>query len=350
MVTGMIAELLDAMIEGPGGPGEPWPDPAALGEAIAAIMEGEVPPAQIAALLMGLRMRGERPEHLKATVEVMLGKATAFPRPEGLELLVDTCGPGGVGRSTLNTSTATALVCATAGIPTAKHGNRSVTSVAGSADTLEALGVKIDCPPQTSARMLAETGFCFVFAPLYHPAMRHAGPVRRELGIRSIFNLAGPLSNPAGPTHQLVGVGRRALMQPIAETLALLGRKGALVVHGRNGMDEVSLDQVTEGLRVHENGRIEDVVIEPGDFGVSVRERADLVITSPADSAARIRRILEGEGGPASDEINANVAAVMWLVGRANSVEEGFLRAQEIQQSGAAAKTLDRVVELSNGG
>ncbi len=346
----MLEHILQELSDGPADPHEPCPDPRLLEGAIRVIMKGEALPSQIAALLMGLRCRGERAEHLKVVVDVMLENAVPFPGREARTMLFDTCGPGGVGRSIVNISTATALLCAAHGVPVAKHGNRSISSRAGSADTLEAMGMKLDCSPEASARSLAAHNFCFLFAPMYHPSMRHAGTTRKEIKFRSIFNLAGPLSNPALPTHQLVGVGKRELMEPIVKTLKLLGRRRALVVHGRNGMDEISLSQVTEALHLREDGKIETLVIEPRDFGVELTELTDLVIVSPADSAARIRRVLEGEPGPLADEINANVAAILWLADRASSFGHGFMMAREVQQSGHGAALLENVARASQGG
>lgn len=345
----MLSTILHELADGSQEPGKLCPDPRLLEGAIQVIMRGQATATETAALLMGLRCRGENAEHLKAVVEVMLEHAVKFPRPD-VEVLVDTCGPGGVGRGTVNVSSAAALLAATAGVPVAKHGNRSVSSKSGSADVLEALGIKIDCSPETSAACLRKHNFAFLFAPIYHPAMKHAGPIRKEIKIRTIFNLAGPLSNPAGPTHQLVGVGRRSLMEPIAEALRLLGRKRALIVHGRNGLDEVGLDQVTEGLLLTEDGNIKSISFEPRDFGVEPIERADLVIDSPADSANKIRAVLEGAKGPIADEINANVAAVLLLTDRAQTIEQGFMIAREVQQSGKGMEILKAIAAMTQQG
>ncbi len=342
-----MEQILKELVIGPG-PGETCPKPEHLKKAIQQVMAGEAKPTEIAALLTGLRVRGERPEHLKATVDVMLEHALAFPREDVHGPLVDTCGSGGAGRAVVNISTTAGLLAAAAGVSVAKHGNRSVSSRSGSADALEALGYKIDCAPAVSARMLKEHNFCFLFAPLYHPAMKHAGPVRREIKFRTIFNLAGPLSNPAMPTHQLIGVPQRELIEPMAKALQLLGRKGALVVHGRNGLDEISLTQMTEGLQLKADGSIASFILDPATFGVEAIEMADLVIEGPKDSAEKIRRILSGEPGPMADEVNANVAAVLWLVGQVPSIQAGFLRAREVQQSGAGLKLLENLVRDSN--
>lgn len=342
----MLSHILQQIAEGPSEPGEICPDPKLLDGAIQVLMHGQGSPEQVAALLMGLRVRGEKAEHLQAVVEVMLEHARSFPRPN-VPMLFDTCGPGGAGRSIVNISTATALLAAAAGVPVAKHGNKSVSSRSGSGNVLEALGLKLDCSPETSAKMLQEIGFCFLFAPFYHPAMKHVMPVRREIKVRSIFNLAGPLSNPARPTHQLVGVVERHLVEVMAQTLQLLGRDRALIVHGRNGMDEVSLTQVTEGLLLNSRGELEDFILSPHDLGVEMIERADLVIESPEDSAVKIKQVLEGEGGPIADEINANVAAILWLADKAADMPHAFMLAREVQGSGAGAKLLARAIEIS---
>lgn len=344
----MLTHILNELAIGPQEPGVLCPSAPLLEGAMQVIMKGEAEPEQIAALLMGLRCRGEQAEHLAATVKVMLAYAKSLPGEPPCNTLFDTCGPGGGGRETVNISTATALLAATAGLAVAKHGNRSVTSRSGSADALEVLGVKLDCTEEKSHECLLNTNFCFLFAPYYHPAMRFAGPVRKKLKTRTIFNLAGPLSNPAHPTHQLVGVVDRGLVSLMANTLKILGRQRALVVHGRNGMDEISLAQVTEGLHLRADGSLEQIVLEPKDFGVKMIELADLVISSPQDSAKKIREVLEGREGPIADEINANVAAILWLADKVNNVGQGFEMAREIQQSGKGADLLDNVVKITN--
>lgn len=343
----MLKHILQEIAAGPSEHGEICPSPELLDGAIQVIMRGQASPEEMAALLMGLRVRGEKAEHLKAVVDVMLEHARDFPSIKEYPVLIDTCGPGGGGRAIINISTATALIAAAAGVKIAKHGNKSVSSRSGSANIMEEFGYQLDCAPETAARMLDEHNFCFVFAPHYHPSMKHAAPVRKAITVRSIFNLAGPLSNPAGPTHQLVGVVDRELVGLMAETLRLLGRKRALVVHGRNGMDEISLTQVTEGLHLREDGHIEEFYLEPRDFGVEMLELADLVIQSPEDSARKVREVLEGAQNPAADEINANVAAVLWLAGEVHDMRHGFERAREVQRSGAGARVLDAVVKMS---
>lgn len=342
----MIAKVLHQLVDGVE-PGQLCPNPDDLGAAIRDVMEGRATAGQIAALLMGLRCHGEKAEHVKAVVDVMLEVCQPFPTERLTPQLFDTCGTGGDRHGTVNISTAAALLAAAAGLPVAKHGNRAMSSRSGSADVLEALGMKIDLSPERCGKLLEKTNFTFLFAPTWHPAMRHAGPVRRELRFRSIFNIAGPLSNPAHPTHQLVGVSDPDLIEPVAETLRLLGRRRALIVHGANGEDEISLTQITTGLHLTEQGELEPFYLEPSELGLKAVELAALVADGPADSAARVRRVLEGETGPVADVINLNLAAVIHLSGKEPTMVHAFNHAREIQGSGRAAQLLDEIIELS---
>lgn len=342
MITKVLHQLADGCE-----PGALCPNPDDLADAIREVMEGKVLPSQLAAMLMGLRCRGEKAEHLRAVVDVMLEVAAPFPGTSPQQRLFDTCGTGGDRHGTVNISTAAALLAAAAGLPVAKHGNRAMSSRSGSADVLEALGVRVDCPHETSARMLRETNFCFLFAPMWHPAMRHAGPTRKEVRFRSIFNLAGPLSNPANPTHQLVGVSHPELVEPVAETLRLLGRHRALVVHGANGEDEISLTQITRGLHLTANGDIEQFYLEPGELGLQAVEMAELVADGPEDSAEKIRGVLEGQEGPISDVINLNLAAVLYIAGHEDNMKQAFNHAREVQLSGRGAQVLQHIIQAS---
>lgn len=343
----MIEAVLDELVM-EGGNGAPAPDPARLRLALDEIMRGDALPTQVAAMLMGLRVRGERPEHLKVVVEGMLAHATPFPRADIKGVVMDTCGPGGLGRSLVNVSTGTALLAAAAGVRIAKHGNKSVSSRSGSADVLQALGYKIDCAAETSARMLRDHNFCFLFAPLYHPAMKHAGPVRREIKVRTIFNLAGPLSNPALPSRQLLGVSHPSMLELMAQALKLLGRERALIVHGGEGHDEISLSQITHGILLAADGEFRKLTIDPADFGVKGATLQSLAIASPADSAEKLRRVLEGEQSVIADEINVNVGAVLWLADRVGGLRDGFEIAREIQRSGKGAELLQTLIAESN--
>lgn len=343
----MLSHILQEIVDGPSEPGELCPDPKLLNGAFHVLMRGLARPEQTAALLMGLSVRGVRSEHLEACISAMLDHVLPFNMKQEYPMLVDTCGTGGSGRTTVNISTTAGLILAAAGIPVAKHGNWGVSSRSGSANVMEEFGYKINCSSERSVKILEETNFCFLFAPFYHPAMGHAGPIRREIKIRTIFNLAGPLSNPARPNVQLLGVTRRDLMGVMIETLKKLGRKRALVVHDRNGMDEMSLTQVTECLHLREDGHIEELYFEPRDFGVEMIEMADLVVESPAESAQKVRQILEGADGPASDQANANVAAVLWMANKAGRMDDAFEMAREVQRSGKAAELLDKVITMS---
>lgn len=333
----MILEALEQLARGPDLDYEIVPNPETLRGAMRQVMDGEATSAQLAGLLMGLRCRGEQAEHLREVVAVMLEKATPIPVEPRPAALFDTCGTGGDQHGMVNVSTAAGLLAGSFGLPVAKHGNRSVSSKSGSADVLEALGYKIDLSPERSAQLLAKHNFCFLFAPLYHGAMKHAGPTRRELKMRTIFNLAGPLSNPARASHQLVGVSESRLVEPVAKTLQLLGAKRALVVYGRNGEDEISLTTMTEGLHLREDGRLEGWSLDPLDMGLEICEMADLVVDGPEASAAALRDILAGKDGPMADLVNLSFAATLFLADRVGDMYSGFQMAQQHQRSGAAA-------------
>lgn len=312
-------------------------------------LEGKASTAQIAAFLMAVKMTGETGHEVDAFVEVMLEHSTPFIRPKTSEPIVDTCGTGGDGHGTFNISTATALLAAAAGVRVAKHGNRSASSRCGSADVLEQLGYRLDIDPADSARMLESHKFCFLFAPQYHPAMKNAAEARRELRIPTLFNLCGPLANPARPSHQLVGVASADLAEPMAHALRLLGSKGALVVHGADGLDEISLAQVTEGVHLDASGRMHHWHISPSDFGFKPVELAELVGGDAVENASILRRVLSGVQGPHADIVNLNAAAVLWLVGVEQTMQQGLAHAREVQRSGAAARLLDEILESQPG-
>ncbi len=329
------------------GTGPVCPEAAVLREAIAEVMRGDATAAEIAALLMGLRCRGEQAAHLEAVVRGMLECCTEFPVTSRPDAVFDTCGTGGDGHSTVNISTATAVLASAAGLPICKHGNRAMSSKSGSADVLEALGFKVDCSPAHSAQMFGEHHFAFLFAPTYHPAMKHAGPIRRELRVRTIFNLCGPLSNPALPTHQLVGVSQTEFVRPMAETLQLLGKRRALVVRGDKGMDEISLTQTASGLHLRDDGSLEDWRFDPRDLGVGYVDPAVLTANGPEHSAELLREVFEGRPGPISDEICVNLAAVMWLAGRFDNLPDAFIAARDLQRSGEGAKQMSKLAAFS---
>ena len=305
---------------------------------------GRLEPAEIAGMLIALRMKGETAEEMIGAARALSAAAQPFERPD--YLFADCCGTGGDGSGLINVSTATAFVAAAAGLPIAKHGNRSVSSRCGSADVLEALGAKIDLAPVDALKLLDDTGFCFLFAPAYHPGMKHAALVRRQLAVRTIMNLLGPCINPARPPVQLLGVADPRMLKRIAETLNAMGVAQALVVHG-SGLDEVALHGETQAVRLSD-GEITELVISPEEAGI---ERAPLnVVTGgdPAENAARLRKLLSGRGAPAESDITIlNTAALLHTAGKAASLKEAADQARDVLFSGEAASVLDRYIEAS---
>lgn len=313
---------------------------------IGALVAGALDPAMTAAFLAGLRAKGETPGEIAGAVRALRRSAAHFPRPAGL--FVDTCGTGGDGLRTVNVSTAVALVVAEAGVPVAKHGNRSVTSSSGSADVLEACGVRLDPPAELARRCLDTEGICFLFAPQYHAGLRHAMPVRRALGVRTLFNLIGPLSSPAAPPVQLVGVYDPALCVVVAETLSRVGCERALVVHG-GGLDEVALHAPTVVARLL-GGRVELLEITPEDAGIRRQPLAALLGGDPGHNAAWLRTLLAGEGAPAHvDMVALNAGAVLWIAGAAADLRDGVALARRSIEAGGAASRLARLAALSRG-
>ena len=318
---------------------------AEMAAAVDGIMRGEVSDEQIALLLTGLRHKGETVEEVAGAAEAMRLHMT--PSRTSRTGLIDTCGTGGDNSGTFNISTAAALVTAAAGVPVAKHGNRRVTSKTGSADVLQRLGVNVDAPLPLVEECLEELGICFCFAPLLHPAMRHVADVRRKLGFPTIFNMLGPLTNPAGADFQLVGVGRRELRDLLAGALRLLGIQHAAVVHGADGLDEVTLAAVTE---VTEVTPVETQFFrwQPEDFGMR-REHLDaLAADNPDDSAALIRAVLAGETGPPRDITILNAAAALWTSGVERSLTACARRAADAIESGAARELLVKLAQRTN--
>ena len=309
------------------------------------VMEGRSSEVQTAAFLIALRAKGETVPELVGLARTMRSLAT--PVDTGRTDLVDTAGTGG-GPSTFNVSTTAALIAAGAGCAVAKHGNRSSTSRSGSADLLEALGVRIDLEPAEVARCIDEVGFGFMFAPRHHSAMAHVVPVRKELGVRTIFNFLGPLTNPAGASRQLLGVSDRRYQETIAEALALLGSERALVVSAEDGLDELSTHSSTRVIAVT-GGRTEESHVEPADFGLAPARLADLAGGSPEDNAATTRRVLDGADGPARDLALLNAGAAIYAGGGADDLGGGVARAAEAVDSGAAAGVLERLVQMTAG-
>ncbi len=310
------------------------------------IMRGEATPAQIAGFLVALRIRGETVDEIVGFADAMRGAAN----PVDLETrgLVDTCGTGGDGADTFNISTAAALVAAAAGVPVAKHGNRAVSSECGSADVLEALGVTLVADQASLRRSLADAGIAFLFAPSQHPAMKHAVGPRRELGLRTVFNLLGPLTNPAGARRQVVGVYDAALVRPLAEVLGQLGAAHAMVVHGAGGMDELSLLGATE-VAEWDGSQVRTYSVTPEQVGLTRAHAPQLAGGPAADNAAIVRSVLAGEPGPRRDIVLLNAGAALQMGGAAGTLVQGVEAAANAIDTGAASTTLERLVASTSG-
>jgi anthranilate phosphoribosyltransferase len=314
----------------------------AAAAAFGVIMQGEATPVQTAALLMGLRAKGETADEV-AGAALALRNAMHRLDVAGAERLVDTCGTGGGRVGTLNISTAAAFVVAGAGVPVAKHGNRSYTSRSGSADVLEALGIDIGLPPARAAAILADVGLAFLFAPTYHPAMRHAGPVRKELGVATIMNLLGPLANPAGVRRQVIGVSSEDRGPLVAAALARLGAVHALVLHAAVGMDEISPAGATHVWEVRE-GEVHHWTVAPAELALECDDLASLVGGEPEENAARMERLLEGEGRTVERcAVLLNAAAALYVSGNGWTLAESAARAREALDGGDAAAMLARL-------
>ena len=306
--------------------------------AMGAVMDGEATPAQLAAFLMGLRMRGETVEELAGFASAMRERVLKVDAPPNA---IDVVGTGGDGSNTFNISTAAALVVASTGVPVAKHGNRAITSRSGSADVLEALGVRIDHDAQSAARALRENGFAFMFAPAFHPAMRHAGPTRREIGFRTSFNLIGPLTNPAGARRALIGVGDAALAGKIAQVAGMLGTDRTLVVHG-DRVDELPLDWTGEVHDVFGSGILHFTVSIPG-LGLTPAPTSALAGGTAAENAAILESIFGGEQGPRRDVVLLNAGAALVVSGTVDGLGEGVDAARVAIDSGAPRDLLARL-------
>ncbi|MCJ7543830.1 MAG: anthranilate phosphoribosyltransferase [Phycisphaerae bacterium] len=308
------------------------------------IMDGLWTPAQIAGLLAALAAKGETAQEIAGAALAM--RQHVVPIETGGADVIDTCGTGGTGLATFNISTAAALVAAGAGVKVAKHGNRTNTRPSGSADVLVALGVNIDADPAVAARCLAEANVCFCFAVRCHPAMKHAGPVRKELGVRTIFNLLGPLTNPAGAKRQLMGVFDGALVETIARVLRALGAVHAMVVHADDGLDELSTTAPTKVAHLR-GGRVRTTIVRPRDFHLPAAKLKDLLVKSPQESAEVIRGVLSGQKGPARDITVLNTAAALTVAERAKSIAGAIPLAEAAIDSGAAAAALDKLITVS---
>jgi anthranilate phosphoribosyltransferase len=309
--------------------------------AVSSIMAGTAPEAAIAAFLTALAVRGETEDELVGAATAMRGHLA--PVPHGQARVLDTCGTGGDGADTFNISTAAAFVCAAAGVAVGKHGNRSASSRVGSADVLEAAGVRLEVAPARAGALLDQLGFCFMFAPVHHAAMRHAAPVRRLLGARTIFNLLGPLASPAGATHQLVGVPDARRLAPMARVLGRLGAARALVVHGAGGLDELSLHAPSEAALYDRAARsVERLSLDPVALGLTPAPPSALSGGDAASNAAIMRAVLSGEAGPRADVVALNAGVALWVAEAAASPRDGVARAREVIASGAAADLLAR--------
>jgi anthranilate phosphoribosyltransferase len=313
-------------------------------QAMGAIMDGQAAPAHIAGLLVGLRLKGERPHEIVGFARAMRQRSVRLSGT--IPGAFDTCGTGGDGAGTFNVSSLVALVVSACGVPVAKHGNRSVSSRCGSADVFEALGVNVTAPPEIVERCLTDAGIAFFFAPTFHPSMRHAGQVRRDLGIRTAFNLLGPLTNPAGALRQLIGVPRPELTELVARALGLLGSERAWVVHGADGLDEISTTGYTK-VSEFKNGVVRTFHVHPADFGLPKSAPNDLKGGDAQENAAIARRILTGEAGAPRDIVLLNAGASLFIAGAVTSVADGIAMAARALDDGSAAARLEKMAATS---
>ncbi len=317
-----------------------------MSEVIEMMMEGEATPSQISAFLVALRMKGESVAEITGAAKVLLDKATRIS--SGHEVVVDLCGTGGDSQGTFNVSTAAALVVAGAGVPVAKHGNRSVSSYVGSADVLEALGVDINHSPEVAERCLRDVGIVFLFAPLYHPAMKNVSLPRKEIGIRTIFNVIGPIVNPAGVKHQVIGVYSEVLLDPMIKVLRNLGHRSAMIVHGSDSMDEITVTGKTVIAEL-KDGMVKKFQFDPADVGFKKRSTAELKGGKSAkENAALLVSILKGEEREAKrDIVLLNAAAAIYVSGTSPDIEDALVRASESIDSGKAYAKLEELVKAT---
>lgn len=313
-------------------------------QVMSSIMTGGATPAQIGGFLVGLRMKGETVQEITAAARVMRELATRVEIDA--ENLIDTCGTGGDSSGSFNISTASAFVTAAAGARVAKHGNRSISSKSGSADVLEAAGVRLDLTPAQVAQCVQEVGLGFMFAPAHHSAMKHAIGPRREMGVRTIFNVLGPLTNPAGAPNQVLGVFSDELLEPLANVLQSLGSRHVLVVHSRDGLDEISIGDHTEVAEL-KDGTVRRYAIAPEQFGMQRTAITKLAVEGAEQSLAMIRSVLEDNPGPARDIVCLNAGAAIYAAGLANSLAEGVEKATAAIASGEARSKLDQLVILT---
>jgi len=317
---------------------------AEMAALMGALLEGRMTAAQIGGLAVGLRMKGESVEEIAGAARALREHMTRVPgTPEGA---IDTCGTGGDGASTFNVSTVAALVVAAAGVPVAKHGNRAASGLVGGADVLEALGVRLALDPATASACLRETGFVFLFAPAFHPALKHAAAPRRELGVRTVFNLLGPLANPAGVRRQVLGVAERRWVEPLASVLRRLGATRAWVVHGAAGLDELGLEGASIVADVGPDG-VDVYEVEAADVGLAPAPVAALRVASLAEAVGRVQAVLAGERGPARDVVCLNAGAALVVAGAAPDLAAGVARAAATIDAGTPRALLDRLAAFT---
>ena len=308
------------------------------------IMSGDVEPATLKALLIAWRDKGEAVSEIVGAARAM--RACSMRIKIHAPRILDTCGTGGDGLATFNVSTAVAIMAAAASLTVAKHGNRAISSKSGSADVLAAAGIAIDLQPDSVRRCIEEIGIGFLFAPSHHPAMRHAAPVRKEIGTRTLFNLLGPLTNPAGATHQLIGLFDAHWLTPYAETLAELGTERAMVVHARDGMDELSLNAVTD-YALLDQGSISTGTLDPKAYGLQPADPETLQADSAEDSLSMIRKAFSGQPSPAADLLCLNAGAALHVAGKVEDISDGIRQARIILDNGSAAAKLDQLVQVA---
>jgi len=315
-----------------------------MSDVMRTIMTGEATQAQIGGFLIGLRMKGETVDEITAAAQIMRELATpvALSGPH----LVDTCGTGGDGASTFNISTASAFVVAAAGGQVAKHGNRSISSKSGSADVLEAAGVRLDLSAAQVAQCVNQVGVGFMFAPHHHGAMKHAIGPRKEMGVRTLFNLLGPLTNPAAAPHQVIGVFSPQWVAPLAEVLGKLGSEHVMIVHADDGMDEISIGSATQVAEL-KDGKVTTYKIAPEDFGIATGDCTQLAVADASESLQVIRAVLNGEAGAAHDIVALNAGAAIYVAGLADSLVTGINKAQAVMNDGSANAKLDQLISVS---
>ncbi len=318
---------------------------AEMRELMQHIMGGQLTTAQIAAVLVALRMKGETVEEIAAAAEVMRDLSSKV-NAKHTDHLIDTCGTGGDGAKTFNISTASALVAAAAGAHVAKHGGRSVSSSCGSADVLEKLGVNVNLTPEKVAHCVDEIGVGFMFAPNHHSAMKHAAPVRKELGVRTLFNMLGPLTNPAGAQNQVVGVFRRDLTTKLAEVLRRLGSTHVMVVHGSDGMDEISISAPTFVAEL-KDGKVTEYTVQPEQFGLKPASLNAIQVGNADEAKAMLLDVLDNRPGAARDVVQLNAGAAIYVAGLSNSLAVGVRKAGEVLADGAAKAKLEQLVRVS---